>query len=311
MSPHHQGTLFALLATALWSGNFLVARDLADTLPPITLAFWRWSLALLVLLPLAWRPARQQWPLIRQHKGYLLLTALLGVTLFNTLIYQAGHSTEAINLSLIAISSPIWLALMARGVLGEPIGPKRGLGLALAFAGVLWLILEGEPARLGQLSFAAGDLWMLLAALIFAAYSLLLRFKPAELSARVMLLATFLPGWLMLLPGVAWEGEAFKGYSLSTWAALAYVGLCASLLAYALWSRAVELIGPGQAAGIYFLMPLFAGLQAAWWLGEPLTWLHGVSATLIIGGIALANRSATPVSASGSKINSLNSEENT
>ena len=89
------GYLFALLATVVWSGNFVVARGLAGALSPVELSFWRWSIAFLTILPFAGRSLLRSLPLVRGTWGKVILMALLGITCFNTFSYQAGHTTDA------------------------------------------------------------------------------------------------------------------------------------------------------------------------------------------------------------------------
>jgi len=103
------GYLFATGATAIWSGNFIIARGLNESIPPISLAFWRWVVAVIVFLPFALKPLIDEWDILKENIPYLSVTALLGITIFNTLIYFAGHTTTAINLSLISITFPIFI----------------------------------------------------------------------------------------------------------------------------------------------------------------------------------------------------------
>jgi len=116
-SKHYKiiiGYLFAICATAIWSGNFIVARGLHQSIPPISLAFWRWFVAVVVFLPFALKSLIDEWNSVRKNIIYLSVTALLGVTIFNTLIYFAGRTTTAINLSLISLSFPIFIIILSR-----------------------------------------------------------------------------------------------------------------------------------------------------------------------------------------------------
>jgi drug/metabolite transporter (DMT)-like permease len=108
--PQHtiSGYLFAIGATALWSGNFIIARGLNERIPPVSLAFWRWVVAVIVFLPFVLKPLIAERDILKSNIPYLSITALLGITIFNTLIYYAGHTTTAMNLSLIAITFPIF-----------------------------------------------------------------------------------------------------------------------------------------------------------------------------------------------------------
>ncbi|MFW6324458.1 MAG: DMT family transporter, partial [Desulfovibrionales bacterium] len=170
--PVFSGYVFALLATMIWSGNFIVARGLAEEIGPVTLGFSRWLTASLVLLPFAMPSLIRQRKQIVSNLWYLIPTAFFGVTVFNTLIYIAGHSTTAVNLSLIAVFTPVFIVILARVFLGDPITLMRLIGIFLASAGVVTLVVRGDLSRLAGLEFNAGDLIMLLATLLFASYTI-------------------------------------------------------------------------------------------------------------------------------------------
>ncbi len=286
------GFAFALGATMIWSGNFIVARGLNEAVNPATLALFRWLTACLVLLPVAGATAWQEREIIWKNLGYLLPTAFLGVTVFNTLIYLAARTSNALNLSLIATSTPIFIIIFARIFLGELITMARAGGLLLAVFGVVLLITRADLSMLLNLSFAVGDLWMIMAAAIFGGYSILIRKKPVQISLSVFLMSTFLFGLVMLLP---WAGleiilEGLPRLSMDIVGAVLYIGIGASLAAFFLWTRAIEIIGPSTAGLIYYTLPLFSGLGAFLILGEPVGWVHAVSGVMIFGGIIIATR---------------------
>lgn len=192
------GVLLALLATVVWSGSFVATRGMADSIPPVQAVFWRWTIATVAVAPFAARQAWQQRALIRKHFGYIALATLFGVTLYNTLVHQAGLTTSASNMGMIMAASPVIMALYAR-LGGERLGARRTFGLTLAAFGVLLLVGKGSI----RFDFAAGDLWMFGAALSFATYSALLKRKPAELGGLAFLITTFVLGALMLAPAYA------------------------------------------------------------------------------------------------------------
>jgi len=280
----------ALLATLLWAGNFVLARGLRDAVPPDALNFWRWALATAVLAPFAVRATVAARHLLRCHLGYLALTSFLGVALFNTLVYQAGHSTEAINLALVAVCSPIVIVILARLVTDERVTLRTSLGIALAAAGVLLLISEGTPARLANLDFAAGDLIMLLATVAFGAYTVLVGRKPAELPITAFVFSTFALGLVMLLPAYLLELSLTGPFTVdrSTTAALLYIGIFPSLLAFFAWNRAVTTMGATRPAIIYYLVPVFTGLGAWLLLDEPIGPAEITSMILVIAGVSIS-----------------------
>lgn len=283
---------FALGATALWSGNFIVARGLSDHIPPVSLAFYRWLTAVLVFAPFAIRGFVKDWPQVSKHIGYMAVTAFIGVTCFNTFIYIAGHTTTAMNLSLIAITFPVFVVLISRVLFKEVLTVKRAVGIVVVLAGVVCLITRGEVARLLAIRFVAGDLWMLASAVLFAVFSILIKHKPDSIHLYTFQFTLFFLGLMFLLPFFIWEQTRMPGLYLnqSTLPAVLYVGIFASLCAFLLWNRAILLLGPSRAGMIYYTLPLFSGLLAFLCLGENIGLVHGVSAVMILSGIILANQ---------------------
>ncbi|WP_045215004.1 DMT family transporter [Desulfonatronovibrio magnus] len=286
------GIAFALGATMIWSGNFIVARGLNEAVNPATLAMLRWLTACLALFPLAGPGMWKSRNIVIKHFGYLAAASLLGVTLFNTLIYVAAHTSTALNLSLIATSTPIFIIIFARIFLSEKITAARAGGVLFAVSGVVLLITRADLSVLLSLSFAGGDLWMIMAAVIFGAYSILIRKKPEEVSQGVFLMSTFLLGLIMLLPWAGWE-MAIHGaptFTLEVIGSILYIGIGASLISFYLWTGAIARIGPSRAGIIYYSLPLFSGLGAFLVLGEPVGWIHAVSGLMIFSGIVVATR---------------------
>ncbi len=288
---HPAGYLLALGATAIWSGNFIIARGFSGTVPPVSLAFLRWSVALLVLLPFALKAFIAQFHLVWKHRLYLTAAGFLGVTLFNTLVYIAGSTTSAMNLSLISITFPVIIVVLSRILFGERISLMRMGGIVLVLVGVVYLITRGKLSVLLELSFSIGDLWMLLAATAFAVYSILLKKKPPEMDIMVFQLGTFSAGLILLTPFYLWETAVVPpvSFGFSLIMVLFYVGVFASLTAFLFWNKAVSMIGPTEAGLVYYTLPLFSGILSILLLGESVSIVHLVSSVLIIGGILMAN----------------------
>lgn len=285
------GYLFALGATAIWSGNFIIARGLSESIPPISLAFWRWTVAVIVFLPFALKPLIAEWNSIKNNIPYLCITALLGITVFNTLIYFAGHTTTAVNLSLISITFPVFIILLSWVFLGERITAYKGLGILLVVIGVVLLITKGDFSRLLTISFAIGDVWMLLAAITFAVYSILLKRRPENISILAFQLSTFVLGLIFLFPFFIWETTTVPhiGFDTKTVFLILYVGIFASLVAFTLWNKAIVTIGPSKAGMIYYTLPIFSGISAHLFLKENIGIIHLYSVLLVLSGIFIAN----------------------
>ncbi|XPV76064.1 MAG: DMT family transporter [Desulfovibrio sp.] len=280
----------ALLATLIWSGNFIVARGLGDVIPPFTLATMRWSVATLMLLPFALGAIRKHWALIRKHSKHICLSAFLGVTVFNTFIYISAHTTDALNMTLIATTTPAFVVVLSRIFFGEPITGARAMGLVCAVGGIFTLVTRGDLAVLQALDFRVGDLYMLGASILWAAYSIIIKKKPQDIPPKAYLGVTFTLGLLPLIPAALIEQSIAPQFSFAPQVvgAFLYIGIGASLISYFLWTKAVNTIGPTKAAFIYYSLPAFCGIEAYFFLGEKITWAHGAGFVLILSGILLA-----------------------
>ncbi|MCW6053599.1 DMT family transporter [Lyngbya sp. CCAP 1446/10] len=286
------GYSLAVVATVIWAGNFIVARALNEDIFPVGLAFWRWTIAVATLAPFTVRAAVADWKLIKKYLLYLTVSALSGVTTFNTLIYVAGHTTLAVNMALIATSSPVFIVLMSRIFYGETISLTRAVGIAIAVSGVVLLIAGGSLERLLSISFAIGDLYMLLASIIFAGYTMLVKRKPPNLRMTTFTLSTFSLGLLFLSPFYALECWIYHPvvFNPSIALALLYVGVLSSVVAFMAWNQAIALIGPNRTALIYYLIPVFSGIAAWLFLGEAISLVHIFSTLAIVCGIIITNR---------------------
>ena len=285
------GNIYALLATALWSVNFIIARGLSSEIDAVTLAFLRWSLAFIIIFPFTVKSILKNINYIKKNILYISILSILGISLFNTLIYIAGHSTTAMNLSLISITFPIYLILISRFILKEKIEAKKIIGISFVFAGALFLISKGNLETIIRLKPAIGDLYMSAAAMIFAVYSLLLRKKPEGLDILTFQSCQISIGLLFLLPAFLFElaVKPFPQMSAGIIFSILYVGIFASLVSFILWNKAVVYIGAVKSGQIYLLLPLFGGILAFIFLGEKIEFFHFISILLITTGMLITN----------------------
>ncbi len=296
-SPHVlNGYLLAVGATAIWSGNFIIARGLSEHIPPVGLTFWRWFIAVMVFAPFAVKHVMKDRQIIKDHIGYLSLTAFIGITVFTILMYVAGHTTTAINLSLIAISSPIFIIVFARIMFGDPITATKIAGIIFAVCGVMLLITGGSLSKLLNLTFAVGDIWMLAASALFALYSVLVKKKPADMHLHTFLFSTFTLGTVFLVPIYVMEHITYKVVlcDQATVFAFLYSGILGSLVAFFMWNKAILIIGPSRSALIYYMIPVFTGISAIVFLDEHFRAISLFSMILIVCGILIANYVVKP-----------------
>lgn len=280
------------MACIVWSGNFIVARAMINDVPPITLSFFRWSSATLILLPFVIKQFNKQKEIVLQHKQYFFWTSLFGVAIFNTFLYIAAHTTSAINMALIGTcSSPIFAVFLAAWLLKEKISALRIVGMLVMLVGIIYLVVRGSFEKLLNFSFTPGDLWVLGAAIFFAGYNILVRKKPQALNAIVFLFTTFFIGSILLLPFYFWEAKNNPPIEWTTNLLLTilYLGLGTSVIAFLLWNSAIAKLGAARTALFGNLIPLFSSLEAVWLLNETVTVVHIISGLLIIVGLVIVN----------------------
>lgn len=288
----YTGIGLAVLAAFIWSGNFIVAKAVNKEIPPISLNFYRWLTAAIIIFPFALKKFRKEWPVVRQSWHYLFWISLSGVALFNTFVYIGAHYTSAINLALIGTtSSPIMSVIFARIFLKEKIGWIKLAGMMLCVIGVLFLLSKGNFQNLLALHFSTGDLWMLLAAFCFAVYNTMVKKKPSGISPINFLFVIFSLGALMVFPFFVWE---LNRSSAVEWNAnlifsILFLGLGASVICFLIWNIAIHKLGAGRTALFGNLIPIFSSLEAVIILHEQFSWVHIVSMLLVLSGILLAN----------------------
>jgi drug/metabolite transporter (DMT)-like permease len=286
----------------MWAGNAVVGRLMVDQVPPLTLNFMRWSLTALFLLALAWRslqPWSQTLRQVRQRWPYLLALGLLGVGLFNSLQYAALVTSSPINVTLVGASMPVWMLAVGALAYGERPQRRQLLGAALGLLGVAVVIGRGSLASLLAVRLVPGDLLMLLAVIGWAFYSWLLARPPASMRGQQR------PDWdwsaflLMqtmfgLFAATVFSGaEQVLGANSIVWspgvaAALLYVSVGASIIAYRCWGLGVAAGGPALAAFFNNLTPLFAAVLSAVVLGESPQPFHALAFAFIVGGILVS-----------------------
>ncbi|HQR55042.1 MAG TPA: DMT family transporter [Burkholderiaceae bacterium] len=285
-----------LLPPLFWAGNAVVGRALVGHFPPLALSFARWALALVLLTPFAIGAVRRHRVAIRAHLPVLALTALLGVGCYNSLQYLALQTSTAVNATLIGASGPIMTLLVGAVWFKSPVRRRQGAGAALSVIGVLWVIARGEPLNLLRLQFDAGDVIMLVATLTWSLYTWLLQTRRPPLPLSAFLFVQIGLGAVMILPFALAE-YALTGASaaptVSNAAALLYVALLPSLVAYYCWDRGVA--RAGAVLPMYFvnLTPVLAGLLSWLLLGEAVGWHHLAGGALILAGIHLAAQPAS------------------
>lgn len=288
--------LALIAAMLLWGGNFVAGKALASDVAPVTISFWRWSLALLVLLPFSFGAMRRHQALLLTHWRLIVAAGATGIAGYSLLLYQALTLTTAINALLFISTAPLLIALATRWLFRERGTTMQLGGTLVSSLGAVVVIAHGDAARLLALQLNRGDVWMLFGVLAWVAYSVLLRRRPASLPALPFFTASVAAGVLLLTPLFALQfarGERLE-LTLPTAAGLLYVAIGVSALGYAAWTRSVGALGPARAGTFLHLIPVFGTIMATIFLGERLAPYHLVGAALVAGGLWLAGLRRAP-----------------
>lgn len=281
--------LLLTLTTLFWSGNMVLGRAIRDDVPPLTLAFWRWVIALALTLPFALPHLRTQWPLLKRGWKQIIILGLLGVGCYNTLAYVALQYTAATNAVLLNSFIPIATIALSWAFLKKHLHGVEWFGVLLSFIGVATIVCRGSLDTLAGLSLNVGDLWMLGAVLTWALYTIGLQWRPAGIHPMLMLAAFTIVGLFALVPAYAWELSQGKtiNFSAGSLAGIAYTGLFPGFLGYVFYNRAVGEVGASKASLFIHLMPVFGTMLSAIFLNEIPHAYHYAGIALIFAGIYL------------------------
>ena len=286
--------ILLVIAPLCWAGNIVLARGVAEIIPPASLAFWRWAIAFIILLPLVWKYVKQDWGLMILHWKMMTFLSLTGISLFNVLLYTAVHTTTAINGALIQTIMPAMIILISVMLFNDKINRIQTVGVSLCMIGAALVVLRGKFSNFLSLSFTQGDLLMIIAVIFYALYSSCLRKRP-KMHPLSFLAYTFGIGALFLLPFYIWEMVYIGTNEINICFvfSILYVAIFPSIVAYFSWNRGIEMIGANRGGLFINLIPVFASLLAIIWLNESLMIFHVVGMVLIFMGMILFNRYST------------------
>jgi len=280
------------ITPALWSVNYLVARWAPGVIAPHALALGRWVMAALLLGAFCAAELRDKRAAIRAEWKQLLVLGALGMWVCGAFVYIGGRSTSAVNIGLLYAASPVLIALASALWLRERLGPRQVLGVALALAGVLHILLRGDWPALLHLRINPGDAWVAVAVVCWTIYSLLLRAWPSAFGSLARLTLIALAGIVVLVPFTVAEALAWWPSEWS-WRSLGLI-VAAALLpgagAYAAYSIMQRELGAARVGVVMYLGPLYSALLAWLVLGEQIEGFHLVGGALILPGIYLSTR---------------------
>lgn len=277
-----------LLAVLIWSMNIAVTRYVVDYISPVSISFYRWLVAFLVLTPFMATRVWRERVLIQQYWKKLVVLAAFGMVLYQGLGYTAAHYTSATNMGIINAFIPIFTIFVSMFLLKEIPNRFAIVGSILSFLGLLYVMAQGNLAGLIQSGGHLGDVMMVIAVFFYAFYGVFLKKWQLNIPLMISLYIQIIFALLYHLPFVLWLGlEAINPQNISS---VLYAGIFPSLIAPLVWMLAVQMIGPNRTSIFMNLMPVFTAIIAYIWLNEAWTVYHSIGGAIILLGILLAQK---------------------
>jgi drug/metabolite transporter (DMT)-like permease len=286
--------IYALLALMplLFSTNVVIGRGSVSLVEPWTLAFWRWGLAALILLPFAWTGIVRHWAAFRAGWLEILILGLLGMLVCGGLVYVSLHWTTATNAALLYTGSTLFIVVLDAFYFRQPLSLSRIAGLVIGFFGVATIVLQGEAQRLLSLDFNKGDLGIAVCSFSWAVYTVMLKAKKLRALPTLPLFAVIaLVGALTLVPAMLYEAVVLDAVPATprAWLNILMLAIIPSVGAYGVYQICVKEVGPSITGVFMYFMPIYSAALAALTLGESFAVYHVIGLVLVLGGVALAS----------------------
>jgi drug/metabolite transporter (DMT)-like permease len=285
--------LYLTLCTLFWSGNFIVGKVATlFEIPPLTLNFYRWFLAFLILCPFTLKGVIMNFEEIKKNFLVLIIMGFTSISVFNSVVYYSLNYTQVLNGVLMISTIPVFIIFFSGLFKTESIRIYQIIGVVISLLGVISIITKLDLSLLLSLKLNKGDLWMLVAMISWTTYSLLLGKKKVKLEPFIFLQTIIIIGLLFLFPMYIAEVLVGKKITLNipVLMTIGYVVFFAGIGAYTFWNAAIKLIGPSRSGVFLHLMPIFSSLMAVFLLGEQFYFHHIVGTLLIISGILLSSK---------------------
>jgi len=284
--------ILLIASSFFWSGNFFSGKiAFLSDLTPFKLSFFRWILALLILLPFTYAQIIRDIEYYKKNILLMTVISILGVTIFNSFTYISLQTTMVINSTLMASVAPVMMIGFSWLIFRTKTTTLQFTGIVLSLLGAFAIVLKGNLNNLYNLYFTAGDLWMLAAVVSWCLYSVLLKKIDSKTSQLANLEVMIIIGVIFIIP--FYIMESFNStYLPSTGldiAIICYVAVFASIVAFFSWNKGVSIIGPNRASLFLHLIPVFSAIWAISFLNEKFAFFHVIGVLFILSGIILSN----------------------
>tara|TARA_B100000579_G_scaffold413643_1_gene406490 strand:+ start:640 stop:1536 length:897 start_codon:yes stop_codon:yes gene_type:complete len=285
--------ILLIFSTLFWSGNFLVAKlAYNSSLAPLKLSFFRWFIAFLIILPFSYKSIFKNINLIKDNLKIIVFLSILSVAIFNSFTYIAMQTTLVINASLMGSIAPLFILFFSFIIFKNKTNIFQFLGIILSIIGVSFIVLKGDINNLIYLNFTPGDLWMLIAVMAWALYSVLLKKLDIKLPLITTLSVMIFFGLIFIFPFYVYESlnYGFAPMSILDFIMIFYVAIFAGIFSYLFWNKGVSIIGANRSGVFLHLIPFFSAIWAITFLNEAFAIFHIFGIIFIAIGILLANK---------------------
>jgi len=295
LSNSLKATIVLCFASLFWSGNFVIGRlaSVESLVSPLSLGFYRWVIAFIILTPFCFSKAFKELPLLKKQPGMIFLIILTGPTLFNTFVYLGLTATTVINALLIISTTPMLIILFNKFLYRIDTNLYQMVGIIISLLGVSFVITKGNYQNIFQSDFYSGDLFILLAVTSWALYSIFLKKNETGVSGFSFLYISFGLTVILLFPvylfDIFIQGNYLKVTTQSL-LAIGYTGIFPSIFSYICWNTGVALIGANKSGPYLHLMPIFGGILAFFVFQETLQIYHYAGIVSVIVGIIITNK---------------------
>jgi drug/metabolite transporter (DMT)-like permease len=293
MNNNFRAYLMLILCAFFWSGNFIVGKFATlYEVPPLTLNFFRWLIVWFILIPITLRDILKNIKIIKKNFYPLLLMSITSISVFNSVVYYSLNFTQVLNGALMISIIPVLIIFISFIFKTEKINLSQIFGLILSITGVVTIVTRLDFTKLINLDLNKGDLWLLVAMLSWAIYSIMLRTHKTELKYLSFMSVIISIGLIFLFPQFLFEfyNHQIIRFNIPVFLITSYVVLFAGLGSYILWNKAVVIVGPNKAGIFLHLMPVFSSFMAIFLLNEELMNFHIIGAIIIIIGIYLSSK---------------------
>jgi drug/metabolite transporter (DMT)-like permease len=285
--------IFLVLCTLFWAGNFIVGKVASlFEIPPFSLNFYRWLIAFIILFPFTYKKITENFHEIKKKIIPLSIMGFTSITIFNSVVYYSLNFTQVLNGVLMISTIPVLIIFFSSCFTNEKIKINQILGVITSLIGVLIIITKFQLNTLLSLNLNKGDLWILVAMISWATYSIMVKEKKINLDPLALLQTLIFIGLIFLIPFYLYElhNAQFLKLNIPVLLTVGYVVIFAGIGAYIFWIGAIKIIGPSRSGVFLHLMPVFSSLMAIFLLGERLANFHIFGALFILTGIIVSTK---------------------